>query len=193
MSKIKIKSNRDSFYYKFVEHKDDIIGLLAYALYQKSWQEHKENLKREKFSDGLIPNEESNAYQSMFESQIPAHRAIAEQMLNKRYEEFASTVLQKIGNLESRLQNLCDHADHIPAIRERVQKKIGFFGFSFWQNVVASAAFPVLLGIIILLYKIGSGTDVWPFEAIPANSQEFLPPVKLDSLNMKRGILLSHE
>lgn len=164
MSKIKSKPNKESYYYKFVEHDDDIIGLLAYALYQKSWQHHKEYLKGEKYPEGNIPVSESEAYQSMFEGQIPAHRVIAEQMLNKRYEAFALDVYGQIRTLEQKLQTVCNHALDIPHIRERVSKRVGFFGFSFWQNVVASAAFPILLGMLILLYNTGSDTNLWPFD-----------------------------
>lgn len=185
MSKGKTKSAQESFYYKFVQHEDDVVGLLSYALYQKAWQHHKENLKREKYSDGAIPASESVAYQSMFESQIPAHRIIAEQMLNKRYEEFAHQVFEQIKSIDGNLQVVCSHSNHIPSISDRVHKRVGFFGFSFWQNVVASAALPILLGVLILLYNLGSGADLWPFESSQSSPiRDKSNHTERDSLNM---------
>ncbi len=182
MSKGKAKPIQESFFHKFVENENDVVGLLSYALYQKAWQHHKENLRKEKYADGIIPHSEASAYQSMFEGQILAHRAIAVQMLNKRYEEFASKVYERIHVLEVNVQTICSNSHHIPSIVEKVHKRIGFFGFSFWQNVVASAAFPVLLGVIILLYNLGSDTDLWPLDSHSSQSDTGMDQVKPDSL-----------
>lgn len=161
MSKGKTKPAQESFYYKFVEHENDVIGLLSYALYQKAWHQHKETLKN-KYPDGAVPENEYRTYQSMFEGQISSHRKIAEEILNKRYEDFATMVHEKIDALDKNIQMICGHSSRIPSIHEKVHKHIRFFGPPFWQNVVASAAFPILLGLLVLLYKLGSDTQIWP-------------------------------
>lgn len=161
MSKGKTKPAQESFYYKFVENDNDVIGLLSYALYQKAWHQHKETLKN-KYPDGAVPENEYRTYQSMFEGQISSHRKIAEEILNKRYEDFATMVHEKIDALDVDIKMIHNHSSKIPSIHEKVHKRVGFFGPPFWQNVVASFAFPIILGLLVLLYKIGSGTQIWP-------------------------------
>ncbi|MEZ4967284.1 MAG: hypothetical protein R2791_18740 [Saprospiraceae bacterium] len=161
MAKGKTKPVHESFYSKFVENENDVVGLLSYALYQKAWHQHKETL-RNKYPDGAVPENEYRTYQAMFEGQIPAHKKIAEEILNKRYENFAIMVHEKINALEENVKFIHDYSTHLPDIRDQVNKRVGFFGRPFWQNVVASAAFPILLGLLILLYKIGSDAKMWP-------------------------------
>ena len=184
---LKTKPTGNTFFDKFVTHEDDIVGYLAYALYEKAWQRHKNTLKG-KYADGAIPEFELKAFESMFEGQILGHRTIAEQMLNKRYEDFANKVHLQISTIENHTKLICEHIDSIPQIHSKVHQQTSFFGFSFWQNVVASAAFPILLGLGVVLYQAGSDENIWKkfgIQPVHGQSHENKSP-EIDSLQTSK-------
>lgn len=131
-------------YSKLVDDENDIIGLVAYAIYKQHKIEYIEKVRKD--NNGVDPSEEAlkNFIQSSStDSQIRKYRAEASSILS---EVVINVTREQINEAEREMQDT-----YQTKIREAVKAETPGKGQTIILNIVGTALFSVIITIVFII------------------------------------------